>query len=863
MLKYVDEVRIFCETHKPHVLCLNETKLSNEINDEDLQIENYHTIFRKDRDRHGGGVAIYVSDTIKLKKREDLLTEIESITVELDIPFVKPILITTVYSLPDSLVEIFDKLESHLSRIDNENKESIFAGDINCNLLNSQHNDTKHMKRIYNTLGYKQFIENATRTTTDTMTLIDHLATTKPESISGKGVIPCGISDHDAIFLIRSIKIPRVKKSPLVRKVRKFKRFDNNSFLKELSMVNFNENKNVTSDPNQMWLLWNNLFLNTLDMHAPISEIRIRGNNLPYITAEMRKLIRTRDYLKKKANKTGSKYLHQAFQQIRNKVKCGIRKLRSEYYRSKIEENRGDLKAKWKILKEVTNKGNKSTDINEVLFEGEKVTDVKIIPEAFNHHFASIGGKLASEIPEPKMQSCDYLSKTDKFTSRFRFKKIHPKSVFAILSKLKNGKASGMSMIRNKILKSAKHIISESLTDIFNASLESNTFPDDLKVAGVTPIFKNGERNDLQNYRPISVLCTVARVFEKLIYQQLYDYLMGNSILNNCPWGFRSAHSTALALIDCTNNWLIGIDNGKINSTILLDVKKAFDTIDHDILLRKLSHYGISHTELEFFRSYLCNRLQCCSVSGHTSSFKTINCEVPQGSILSSLLFIIYVNDLPLCIENGHVTMYADDTSSSNGISTVEDITRNFIPDIKNVMDWLKANNLCLNVLKTEFILTGTTQNILKIGDLLAVRVQGHTVKRVYKAKYLGIVIDNKLTWKDHIDYVSLKIKRNLGIMKRVRNDIPKEAFIALYRTMVEPYLRYCNNIWGKCSATLIGKLQTLQNRAARIITNATYDNTDNAKLLRQLNWLNVPQLIDFETASLMYKIENGLVLHI
>ena len=700
LLKHVDEVRIFYKTHKPHVLCLKETKLSNEINDEDLQIENYHTIFRKDRDRHGGGVAIYVSDTIKLKKREDLLTEIESITVELDIPFVKPILITTVYRPPDSLVEIFDKLESHLSRIDNENKESIFAGDINCNLLNSQDNDTKHMKRIYNTLGYKQLIENATRTTTDTMTLIDHLTTTKPESISGKGVIPCGISDHDAIFLIRSMKIPRVKKSPLVRKARKFKKFDNDSFLKELSMVNFNEIKNVTSDPNQMWLLWKNLFLNTLDMHAPISEIRIRGNNLPYITAEMRKLIRARDYLKNKANKTGSKYLHQAFQQIRNKVKYGIRKLRSEYYRNKIEENRGDLKATWKILKEVTNKGNKSTDINEVLFEGEKVTDVKIIPEAFNHHFASIGGKLASEIPEPKMQSCDYLSKTCKFTSKFRFKKIHPKSVFAILSKLKNGKASGMSMIPNKILKSAKHIISESLTDIFNASLESNIFPDDLKVAGVTPIFKNGERNDVQNYRPISVLCTVARVFEKLIYQQLYDCLMENSILNNCQWGFRSAHSTALALIDCSNNWLIRIDNGKINSTILLDVKKAFDTIDHDILLRKLSHYGISHTELEFFRSYLCNRLQCCSVNGHTSSFKAINCGVPQGPILGPLLFIIYVNDLPLCIENGHVTMYADDTSSSNGISTVEDIARNFIPDIKNVMDWLKANNLSLNVMK-------------------------------------------------------------------------------------------------------------------------------------------------------------------
>ena len=136
--------------------------------------------------------------------------------------------------------------------------------------------------------------------------------------------------------------------------------------------------------------------------------------------------------------------------------------------------------------------------------------------------------------------------------------------------------------------------------------------------------------------------------------------------------------------------------------------------------------------------------------------------------------------------------------------------------------------------------------------------MQGRTIKRVKKAKYLGIVIDNKLTWKDHTDHVSLKIKRNLGIMKRVRNDIPKESLIAGYRTMVEPYLRNCNNTWGKCGATLTGKLQTLQNRVARIITNTTYD-TDNAELLRQLNWLNVSQLIDFETASLMCKIENGL----
>ena len=156
--------------------------MSNKIN-----VDPFQRFLKND---HHGGVAIYVSDTIKLKKREDLQIEIESITVELDIPFFKPILMTTVYRPPDSLVKIFDELESHLSRLDNEKKESIFAGDMNCNLLNSQDNDTRHMKRIYDIPGYKQLIENATRTTTDTMILIDHLATTKPECISGKGMIP-------------------------------------------------------------------------------------------------------------------------------------------------------------------------------------------------------------------------------------------------------------------------------------------------------------------------------------------------------------------------------------------------------------------------------------------------------------------------------------------------------------------------------------------------------------------------------------------------------------------------------------------------------------------------------------------------
>ena len=184
------------------------------------------------------------------------------------------------------------------------------------------------------------------------------------------------------------------------------------------------------------------------------------------------------------------------------------------------------------------------------------------------------------------------------------------------MSKLKNCKASGLNLISNKFLKISKDII--ALCDIFNASIEKKMFPDDFKIAIVTPIFKGGETDELGHYRPISVISSVARVFEKLIYCQLYEFCTKHDVLGHNQWGFRSQHSTAMALIDCSNNWLINIDRGDITSTVLLDIRKAFDTIDHDILLNRLNYYGIRDEELGFMRSYLSNRKQCCSVNAHT-----------------------------------------------------------------------------------------------------------------------------------------------------------------------------------------------------------------------------------------------------
>ena len=366
MYKHLDELKLFSDEHSPHGICLNKTKLNQDICDELLQIDGFQNIIRKDRSGNGGGVAIYVKDGIKCQKRDDFNSDIEFLSVELDIKYVKPIIVTTIYRPPESKVEWFKRAEELISRIDIEGNESILVGDMNCDLLKPRDNDTKHIKRIYSIYQFEQMINEATRITSDTKTLIDHVSTNKPDRVSSSGISPCGISDHDAVYLVRFVRMPKMRREPKNITVCKFRRFDLDAFKSDLQGVHFDEIKALSSDPNEMWLIWKTLFLDVLNKHAPITNIKIKGNNLPYITAEVRQMARQRDYLRKKANKTGSKYLRQAFQQIKYKITYKVRKLRSQYYSKKIAENQGDIKATWKVLKEVMKTEPKQSYFNVI-----------------------------------------------------------------------------------------------------------------------------------------------------------------------------------------------------------------------------------------------------------------------------------------------------------------------------------------------------------------------------------------------------------------------------------------------------------------------------------------------------------------
>ena len=298
----------------------------------------------------------------------------------------------------------------------------------------------------------------------------------------------------------------------------------------------------------------------------------------------------------------------------------------------------------------------------------------------------------------------------------------------------------------------------------------------------------SGDKEDIDNYRPISVIPTLARIFERLIYNQIYDYLTVNNLLNPKQYGFRSLHSTALALSESTNHWLLDMGNGKMKKVIFLHIKKAFDMVNHDILLQKMKVYGISGPELEFFNSYLRNRVQYC-----TSDFRKTSCGVPQGSILGPLLFLIYINDLPDSVENANITMFADDTSLFRSFKNIGELDMELLPAFTNICKWLKANKLSLNTVKTEFMIIGTSQ---RVGHLdiapettpYALFVNDASIKRVKQVKHLGLIIDENLTWEHHINYISQKIKRNVSILKCMSKVLPTESLCVLYKTLIEPH---------------------------------------------------------------------------
>ena len=512
----------------------------------------------------------------------------------------------------------------------------------------------------------------------------------------------------------------------------------------------------------------------------------------------------------------------------------------------------------WKTINEILTKNQTKNKFPTVFNDnGSMITDKVNIANKFNVFFTNIGEKIAKGINyDGNMTYGHYLNKD--IHSSFTFMNIDEDAINKIIYNLPPKSSSGRDGISTKLLKVIAPVIIKPLTLLINQVLNTGTFPDKLKIAKVIPIFKKGDPSLFENYRPISLLPAISKVVEKIIALQLSSYFEKNKLLFDNQYGFRPKHSTehaALELIDRITNKM---DTNEIPLNIFLDLSKAFDTIDHSILLNKLKYYGLKGSTLNLFQSYLSNRKQYTEIEDTTSTILPIQVGVPQGSILGPILFIIYVNDLPQCSNKFDFIMYADDTTLSSTIDSFCDINSNASADslinaeIDKVIEWLKINKLSLNKNKSKYM---TFHMPKKQIQHLTLKIDGINIEKVEEFNFLGLTMDTNLKWKKHTDKISNKCSKITGVLNRLKLLFPQEIKCLLYNSLIVPHINYCITAWGFHR----NRITIIQKKAIRIITASSYI-SHTEPLFKQLNLLKVEDILTLQELKFYFKYNQGIL---
>lgn len=435
--------------------------------------------------------------------------------------------------------------------------------------------------------------------------------------------------------------------------------------------------------------------------------------------------------------------------------------------------------------------------------------------------------------------------------SMFLFK-TNENEIEKLINKLNNKKSSRSDDLSAKFLKLCSKYISGPLTNIFNASIKNGVYPDLLKTARVTPIYKKGVKSDPGNYRPIGVLSQVNKVFEKILHKILYKYLTKFQILYEYQFGFREGHSTTQVLVEITDRLKNSMNAKELTCGILIDLTKAFDTVDHSILLKKMYNYGIRRNVQKLFKSYLLNRQQYVKVNNANSDIQLVKCGVPQGSVLGPLLFIIYINDLANSCKDGLFRIFADDTGIFCHSTNLESLIEKAEKIIEKISDWFTSNKLTLNIDKTSFIIFRSKINIINnIPDTIG--YGNHKINRETKIKYLGLILEEHLSWDAHTNEALNKQKRFFPLFYNIRQYLDKDNIRNIYYSMIYSRIKYGSIITAQTTDENINKIQTLQNRLLKVLYHKNYRFSTN-NLHSQVSILKFNDLINQETLSFIYK---------
>lgn len=838
-----DELTLLCEELSPDLLILTE----NGYNDSNIslcKIENYVLANHYCRPNHkGGGLAIFIKNDInyKLIPCENAIEKHFETTGISVLTKLGKIIAVGIYRSPNgNLDTFFTQLESLLSDLTKNNQKFIIMGDFNIDVLDVNSPTTKYFFNLLNSFGLKWCINAPTRVTPTTETAIDNvISNIEDVTVS---VINTTVADHygqEAVILGFS-----PDREPAIAKINRDTKINNINLLNfQLAKENW-DFLHHNSSVETKFEIFNKTFNFYLDTCCPIK--RTKKPHLKKKTKWITKgILVSRErlcFLSEVSKNTNNLEFFTYFKSYKKIYRKIIQAAKAYDVVKSLISSKNISQTSWKIINENKNKSNKHGQI-QIKVRDTLINDPLTVADSFNNFFSSIANKNGlCSFQKPAIVN----DKNRPFAS-MALVPVSEEEVEKAIKQIPAKKSNDSNYVSPWLIKRcSKHILSP-LTHLINLSFQSGIFPLSLKTAKVTPIFKKGDSSCQNNYRPISILPTFSKIFEKLFLAQIISFLEKYSLLSTNQFGFRKGKSTTEAVVRLVDMIVENIEDRKPTQGVFLDLSKAFDCVDHTILLQKLEQHGIRGLPQLWLKSFLSNRTQTVQIENQQSNKIELRYGVPQGSILSPLLFLVYVNDISSSLLHGKLFQYADDSTlcfSSNSKINLE--VESFM-DLNNCIQAFSLLNLEVNALKTNFINFCLRPVDSEFSP--AVMLSDTLLEEVYSTKFLGIQIDKQLTWEDHINNVCSKISSGIYALRILSKYCPTQILIMAYYGLIYPHLSYGLILWGASSNLEFMRVFRLQKKAVRII--AKLKMRDSCKLaFENLKILTLPSLYIFETTQ-------------
>ena len=814
-------------------------------------LDGYNCIHNP-RNTRGGGVALYISDNFSITERTDISfgNTAESLFIDLTDHNNNKITVGVVYRPTDTNLSNFNStLSTILPKLNSLKNPCFVLGDFNINLINSQtHSLTNDFLTTLIQHTFYPTINKPTRITRTSASLIDNIFTSHHPNNSLNGIVITDISDHYPVFHITDITNNHKTRYTRTRRINKLNKDSFNIKLKDQDWDYIYNDPDTDNAYNNFASTYSKLYNDSFPYKSTRQNRKKR--NKPWITRAIAKSIKNKNKLLRQVRTNYTDTNHDKYKQFRNKLNHIIRISKKKYYHNILEKNKQNFKKTWSILNNIMGRNTKRKNTLPTTFFDDKksYSSPSDIANQFNSFFTGIGPSLANKIPSSTIPPTHYLK--NHISNSIFLAPVTPEEILDLTKLLKDGKSAGPDDIDPGIAKLSLPIIAKPLAHIFNLSITSGIVPTQLKQAKVIPIHKSNDPSQFTNYRPISVLPAFSKLLEKIMYNRVISFINKHSILTNSQYGFRTKHTTHMALIDLLTKINDALIKKHHTIGIFLDLSKAFDTINHNILISKLEHYGIRGNALQWFRHYLTDRQQFVYVHSTKSSLQQLTCGVPQGSILGPLLFLLYINDITHVSTILSYIIFADDTNLLLSHPDFHELQNTTNTELAKLSNWFKANKLSLNIKKTNFM---TFSRVKHKHHNTNIFIDDQSIQQVDTTKFLGTIIDSKLNWTAHVNNVHVKVARPIGVLNKLKHFLPAITLKTLYNSLILPHLSYCNIVWGNTCSSRLYSLHILQKKAIRNISLAKY-RAHTKPLFKKHKLLTLNDINTFQTSLFMYK---------